>query len=44
MEILAQFGYFGQGASPEACSLYGLVLMVASFWVVINLNKPEKDD
>jgi len=44
MEMLAQFGYFGYGASPWACSLYGMVLMLASAWVAINLKKPEKDD
>jgi hypothetical protein len=43
MEMLAQFGYFGQ-ASPWACSLYGLVMMVMSVWLALNLEKPRQED
>ena len=43
MEFMAQNGYFGQ-LSPWGCSLYGLLLMVASVWLAINTKKPEKED
>ena len=43
MEFLAQIGYFGE-PNRQACSLYGLVLMVVSVWLAINTQKPEKED
>ena len=43
MEFMAQIGYFGE-PNLQACSLYGLVLMVVSVWLAINTKKPEKDD
>jgi|GEM_PF-2589490 len=43
MEFLAQIGYFGE-PNLQACSLYGLVLMVVSVWLAINAHKPRKDD
>ena len=43
MEFLAQTGYFGQ-LDPWACSLYGLLLMVASVWLAFNTEKPTKED
>ncbi len=43
MEFMAQIGYFGQ-LSTWGCSLYGLLLMVASVWLAIHTKKPEKDD
>jgi hypothetical protein len=43
MDFLAQIGYFGE-PNLQACTLYGLVLMVVSVWLAINTKKPEKDD
>jgi hypothetical protein len=43
MEFMAQIGYFGQ-ANPWGCSLYGLLLMVATVWLALNTKKPEKED
>jgi hypothetical protein len=43
MDILAQYGNFGQ-LSPWGCSLYGLLLMVASVWLAIHTKKPEKEE
>jgi len=34
MDFLAQIGYFGE-PNLQACSLYGLVLMVVSVWLAI---------
>ncbi len=42
MEMLAQFGYFGQ-ADPWACSLYGLVMLTLTVWLALNLKRPEKE-
>ncbi len=41
METLAQYSYFGQ-ASSQACYLYGLVLLIASAWLALNMEKPGK--
>jgi hypothetical protein len=43
MEFLAQIGYFGE-PNLQACTLYGLVLMVVCVWMAINTHKPEKED
>jgi hypothetical protein len=43
MEFLAQIGYFGP-MNLWGCSLYGLLLMVASVWLAIHTKKPEKED
>ena len=43
MEMLAQFGTI-PNASPEFYSLYGLVLMLVSVWVVFNMRHPERQD
>jgi hypothetical protein len=43
MEFMAQIGYFGE-PNLQACTLYGLVLMVVSVWLAINTHKPEKED
>jgi hypothetical protein len=43
MEMLAQFGYFGQ-LSPWACSLYGLIMLTMAVGLALNLKKPEKED
>ncbi|MHB9073307.1 MAG: hypothetical protein ACYC6G_07270 [Desulfobaccales bacterium] len=42
MEFLAQIGYFGP-ADPGGCTLYGLLLMVASVWLAIHTKKPRKE-
>ena len=41
MEMLMQFGYFGQ-ASVWGCSLYGLVLLTVTVGLALNLKKPER--
>jgi hypothetical protein len=41
MEILAQYGYLGQG-NVWLCSLYGLVMLTVTVYVALNLKKPEK--
>jgi hypothetical protein len=41
MEMLAQFGYFSQ-LDPNACSLYGLVMLTLGVWLAFNLEKPER--
>jgi hypothetical protein len=43
MEFLAEIGYFGQ-LEPWACSLYGLLMMVASVGLAFNMKKPTKKD
>jgi hypothetical protein len=43
MEMLTEFGYFGN-LSPTACYLYGLVMMLVSVWLALNLERPEKQD
>jgi hypothetical protein len=43
MEFLAQIGYFGE-PNLQACSLYGLVLMVVSVFMAVIVEKPKKDD
>lgn len=43
MEMLAQFGYFS-GLTPEACSLYGLLMLLANVWVAFNMKRPQKQD
>ncbi len=43
MENLAQLGFFS-GVTPEACYLYGLVMMLVSVWLAFNLKRPEKQD
>jgi hypothetical protein len=43
MDMFIQFGSFN-GLPPEACSLYGLLMLLASVWVVFNLKAPEKHD
>lgn len=43
MDFLAQIGYFGE-TNLQACTLYGLLLMVTSVWLAINTRKPKKDD
>ncbi len=40
MEILAQLN-FGQ-VSPQAYYIYGVVLLLVSAWVALNMEKPEK--
>jgi hypothetical protein len=42
MEFLAEIGYFGP-ADPWGCTLYGLLLMVASVWLAIHAKKPTKE-
>jgi hypothetical protein len=41
MEMLAQWGYFGQ-ASACGYYLYGLVMLTVSVFLALNLKKPEK--
>jgi hypothetical protein len=41
MEMLAQFGYLGQ-MSSSSCYLCGLVMLIASIFLALNLKKPEK--
>jgi hypothetical protein len=43
MDFLAQIGYFGQ-VNPWGCSLYGLILLLGTVFVALNMNKPDKDD
>ena len=43
MDMLAQFGTFN-GLTPEACSLYGLLMMLATVWVAFHMKRPEKQD
>jgi len=43
MEVLALNGYFGN-LSPTACYLYGMVVMLMSAWLALNLERPEKKD
>jgi len=43
MEALAQFAYFGS-PSPTACYIYGMVMAMASAWLALNLERPEKKD
>ena len=43
MEFMAQIGYFGE-PNLQACTLYGLVLMVVSVWMAIHAKKPVKED
>ncbi len=40
MEMLAQLS-FGQ-VSSQAYYLYGMVLLLVSAWVALNMEKPEK--
>ncbi len=43
MDMLAQFGYFGQ-LDPWACSLYGLIMLTVSVFLALNLERPEKEE
>ncbi len=43
MEFMAQIGYFGE-PNLWGCTLYGLLLMVASVWLAIHTKKPNKED
>jgi len=43
MEMLAQFGNLGN-AGPAACSLYGLVMLLVTVWMALNLERPKKED
>jgi len=43
MEMLAQFWDFGN-VSPTACYLNGMVMMLVSAWLALNLERPKKDD
>jgi hypothetical protein len=43
MEMFAQFGYCGN-LSPTAYYLYGMVMMLVSAWLALNLKPPEKQD
>ena len=43
MEILAQYGNLGN-AGTAACSLYGLVMLLVTVWMALNLKRPEKED
>ncbi len=43
METFAQFAYFGS-PSPTACYLYGMVMMLVSAWLALNLERPKKKD
>lgn len=43
MDMLIQFGSFN-GLTPEACSLYGLLMMLVSVWLAFNTKRPEKQD
>jgi hypothetical protein len=42
MEFLAEIGYFGP-VNLTGCTLYGLLLMVASVWLAIHTKKPTKE-
>jgi hypothetical protein len=43
MDFLPQIGYFGP-VNPWGCSLYGLILLVSTVFVALNMKKPHKDD
>ncbi len=43
MEFLAQIGYFGE-PNLQACSLYGLIMMIACIFMAVTIKKPGKDD
>ncbi len=44
MELFAQFGYSTGTVSPTAYYLYGMVMMLVSAWLALNLKRPEKED
>ena len=46
MELFTQFGYSGVAgaATPTAYYLYGMVMMLVSAWLALNLERPEKED
>jgi len=43
MDMLAQFGFYGN-LSPDSCCLYGMVMLLMSVWLALNLERPEKQD
>ncbi len=43
MDMLAQFGFFSN-FSPDACCLYGMVMLLMSVCLALNLKLPEKQD
>jgi hypothetical protein len=43
MEMLTEFGYFNS-LSPTAYYLYGMVMMLVSAWLALNLERPKKQD
>jgi hypothetical protein len=43
MDMLAQFGFYSN-LTPDACSLYGLIMLVMSVWLALNLKQPKKED
>jgi hypothetical protein len=43
MEFLAQIGYFGE-PNLQACSLYGLIMMIGCVFMAFTVKKPNKND
>lgn len=45
MELFAQFGYSdGAAVSSTAYYVYGMVMLMMSAWLALNLERPEKDN
>lgn len=43
MELFAQFGDVGT-VSSTACYINGMVMMMVSAWLALNLERPKKQD
>jgi hypothetical protein len=43
MEMFFDFGYVNN-LSPMACYLNGMVVMIMSAWLALNLERPKKQD
>ena len=43
MEMFIEFGSFST-LSPTACYLNGMVMMLMSAWLALNLERPKKQD
>lgn len=45
MELFAQFGYSDAAAvSSTAYYVYGMVMLMMSAWLALNLERPEKEN